>query len=121
MIQREFAEKISIKNNKLNKYNFLVNLYSDYRICFNVSKNVFIPKPKINSSVVKLEFKESNYDWEKINNFCNSVFANKRKKIKNCLSLSDFDTVKYKTKDLYLEKRAEDLSQIELFEIYNSL
>ena len=88
MLQKEVALKYNYNQGKLNKYKFLVSLCSDYKICFNVSKNVFLPKPKIDSTIVKFKFNRKNINWEKTDNFIKMIFNNKRKIIKNNMNLN---------------------------------
>ena len=54
MIQSELADKFNYNKEKMNKYKFLSKYCSNYKILFNVSPNVFYPKPKVKSKIVKL-------------------------------------------------------------------
>ena len=54
MIQSELADKLDYNAGKMNKYKFISEYCGKYKILFNVSPNVFYPKPKVNSKVVKL-------------------------------------------------------------------
>tara|TARA_B100000575_G_C23141698_1_gene664560 strand:+ start:5993 stop:6721 length:729 start_codon:yes stop_codon:yes gene_type:complete len=113
MIQKEVANKIDIKKSKVNKYNFLINLYTNYKKCFDVSKNVFKPIPKVDSSVLTFNFKKYKLDLNKTLKFVNIIFKNKRKKIKNNIC-SD---LLIKTK-IDVNKRVEELRYEELIKIY---
>lgn len=113
MIQKEVGEKFDYKN-KINKYNFYSKLFSNYHICFDVSNNVFYPKPKITSSVVKFEIKNRNIDIEKLDKFSKIIFNQKRKKISNKFELFKLSN------DNKLEKRIEELTFEEVLGIYNS-
>ena len=62
MIQKEVADKFDYNLSKMNKYKFLTKIVSTYTKCFDVSANVFIPKPKVKSSVVKFKFNKNNFD-----------------------------------------------------------
>ena len=53
MIQSELADKFNYNTGKMNKYKFISEYCGRYKILFNVSPNVFYPKPKVNSKVVK--------------------------------------------------------------------
>ncbi len=112
MIQKEVALKLSNKI-KLNKYNFLVEICSKYIICFDVSPNVFYPKPKVTSSVVIFEFKKKDINWIKLNSFVNLIFQNKRKKILNKINIKSI-----KNKNI-LNQRVEELNFNQLLRIYN--
>ena len=111
MLQKEVAEKFDYNLSKMNKYKFLTKLVSTYKRCFEVSPNVFIPKPKVKSTVVKFKFNKKGFDLEKANKFSIQIFKNVRKKINNNL---EFDN-----KNKVLNKRVSELSINELLTIYN--
>ena len=52
MLQKEVALKFDYNLPNMNKYKFLARIVSDFKICFNVSKNVFFPAPKVTSPMV---------------------------------------------------------------------
>ena len=56
--------------------------------CFDVSSKVFIPKPKVKSTIVKFKFNKKKYDLKKANNFSNLIFKNVRKKINNNIKIN---------------------------------
>ena len=58
MIQKEVALKFDYNLTNMNKYKFLTKIVSNYTRCFDVSSNVFVPKPKVKSTVVKFKFKK---------------------------------------------------------------
>ena len=58
MIQSELADKLDYNSGKMNKYKFISEYCGRYKILFNVSPNVFYPKPKVNSKVIKFELKK---------------------------------------------------------------
>ena len=114
MLQKEVAIKFNYNQGKLNKYKFLVSLCSDYKICFNVSKNVFLPKPKIDSAIVKFKFNRKNINWEKADNFIKMIFNNKRKIIKNNMNLNikrDLSSI--------INKRVDQIGLNEILKIYD--
>ena len=55
MIQSELADKLDYQTSKMNKYKFISEYCASYKVLFNVSPNVFYPKPKVNSKVVKFK------------------------------------------------------------------
>ena len=114
MLQKEVALKYNYNQGKLNKYKFLVSLCSDYKICFSVSKNVFLPKPRIDSAIVKFKFNRKNINWEKTDNFIKMIFNNKRKIIKNNMNLN----VKVNINSI-INKRVDQLDLNEILKIYN--
>ncbi len=111
MIQKEVAEKFDYNLPKMNKYKFLTKVVSSFSRCFNVSSNVFVPKPKIKSTVVKFVFNKKNFNLINAKNFSKLIFRNVRKKIYNNIKISN--------KKKLLEKRVDELSIKELLDIYN--
>jgi len=121
MIQKEVAQKMQYKNiKKRNRLNVITELSSNFNIEFNVSKNVFYPKPKIMSSVIKIKPKKNhNIDINKLENFTRDIFKNKRKKISNVIN---FKKIKNKEKIIklnILNLRAEDLNIDQIIKIFN--
>ena len=118
MIQKEVAEKMDYnKTTKKNRLNTFIEISSKFNIEFNVSKNVFYPKPRIESSVIKIYPKKKiKISLEQLEKFTFQIFKNKRKKLKNVLKL------KKKINDIDLNKRAEDLTTnqiLKIFKIYH--
>ncbi len=119
MIQKEVAIKMNYKNNpKKNRLNLFIETTSNYEIKFHVSKNVFFPKPKVNSSVVNIIPKRNiKIDIELFEKFTKEIFNFKRKRLSNTLKIDN----KFKTEisESLLKKRAEDLKTSELLNIFN--
>ena len=111
MIQKEVALKFDYNLPRMNKYKFMTFIVSTYSRCFNISSKVFVPKPKINSTVVKFKFNKKNFDLQKAKKFSNLIFKNVRKKINNNIHLN--------MKDELLNKRVNELNINNLFDIYN--
>ena len=111
MIQKEMAQKFNYNLPKMNKYKFLTKILSTYSVNFDVSSKVFIPKPKVKSSVVKFKFNKEKFDLDNAILFSNLIFKNIRKKINNNINI--------KNSSQLLEKRVNQLKIEELFNIYN--
>lgn len=111
MIQKEVAFKFDYNLTNMNKYKFLTKIVSNYKICFDVSSNVFVPKPKVKSTVVKFKFKKKIVNLKKANNFSNIIFKNIRKKI--------YNNLKIKSNNELTNKRVNQLNIDELLSIYN--
>ncbi len=111
MIQKEVAMKFDYDLPKMNKYKFLTKIVSKYTRCFDVSANVFNPKPKVKSTVVKFILNKNKINFLKINNFSNIIFKNVRKKI--------YNNIKIKSDIHLLNKRVDQLKINELLIIYN--
>ena len=111
MIQKEVAIKFDYNLPKMNKYKFITKIISNYVRCFDVSSNVFTPKPKINSTVVKFTLNKNISDLNKAKCFSNLIFKNMRKKINNNINIKD------KNYNL-LNKRVNELTIEQLLKIY---
>jgi Dimethyladenosine transferase (rRNA methylation) len=116
MLQKEVAEKLNDKKNKkVNKHNFIINTFYNFDIMFNVSNNVFYPKPKVKSCVVKIIPKKNvNIDLEKLLFFSNKIFLYKRKKISNILKNYGMNNID----NNILNMRTEDISREILLKIF---
>ena len=112
MIQSEFADKLDYNRGKMNKYKFISQYCGEYKILFNVSPNVFYPKPKVNSKVVKFVLNKEKIHSEKLDYFLNTFFINKRKKIKSNKN------IKFLINETIANKRYEDLKYFEILDVY---
>lgn len=128
MVQKEVGDRFKAKTNTkdYNSLTIYLNYYFDIKKILDVSKNVFIPKPKVDSIVLELKKKTNKYELKNKSLFFKLVkdaFKQKRKTLKN--NLKDYDLKKI---EIILEKygytlsaRAEQIS-IEIFvEIANCL
>ena len=118
MIQKEVADKMNYVNKiKKNRLNLFIEVASRYNVEFDVSNNVFFPKPKINSSVVTIIPKNNlNIDLNKFESFTREIFQYKRKKLSTVLKLKE-KKISLSNSDIY-EKRAEDLILSELISVF---
>ena len=112
MIQSELADKLNYKSGKMNKYKFISEYCGIYNILFSVSPNVFFPKPKVYSKVVKFDLIKKNIDSQKLDYFLKIFFTNKRKKIKSNKKIKKIIDEKI------ANKRYEELKYIEILNIY---
>ena len=94
MFQKEVAERIvSVHNTK--KYGILsvkTQLLYDVKILFNVSPNVFFPKPKVDSAVISMTRKKNitlDCDLNLLDKVIKLSFQQRRKKLKNSLKRLD--------------------------------
>ena len=111
MVQKEVSLKFDYNLPKMNKYKFITYLNSKYIRCFDISANVFYPKPKVKSSIVKFVIKNNNINFDKANKFSNIIFKNIRKKISNNLNINVNKNI--------LNKRIDKITLKELLIIYN--
>ena len=111
MIQKEVAQKFDYNLPKMNKYKFLTKITCTFHRCFDVSSKVFTPKPKVNSTVIKLKFNKHNPDLKKAHYFSDKIFKNVRKKI--------YNNIKINIDNELVNKRVNQLTIEQLLTIYN--
>ena len=112
MIQSELANKFDYKKEKMNKYKFIFEYCGRYQILFTVSPNVFYPKPKVDSKVIRFHLNDRDVHSKNLDFFFNKFFINKRKKIISNKNFKNFINKKI------IDKRYEDLKYSEVLEIY---
>ncbi|MGM0368247.1 MAG: 16S rRNA (adenine(1518)-N(6)/adenine(1519)-N(6))-dimethyltransferase RsmA [Actinomycetota bacterium] len=88
-IQKDIADRIQAepKTKDYGAYTVKANVLADYNIEFIVSRNCFIPKPNVDSAVVKI-LKNLKLDGKNVKGFFSFVdgcFAHRRKKLLNSL------------------------------------
>lgn len=99
MVQKEVGDRFSAKPNSkdYNSLTLFIDYYFNVKKLFVVSKNVFIPKPNVDSVVVLFEKKNKKYDVINERIFFKLIrdsFKQKRKTLKNNLKDYDFDLIK---------------------------
>lgn len=121
MIQKEVAERLVAKPSS-KEYGILsvfTQFYSDVEILFNVSKNVFYPKPEVDSSIVRLnlksEIKLNKLEENTFRRIVKTAFNQRRKILKNSLKnmFKDLETSKLEkffSLPFDFSRRAEELS-----------
>ena len=133
MYQKEFADRMNGEVGSKNYSRLSAMLYFKCNVetLTNVSAESFIPKPKIDSTVVKLTPKEnriSDDDFKIYSNFTKALFQHRNKKIKNALIdsrhiISNIDKKILKKRlngieddelNEYLSKRVVDLTPEEI-------
>ena len=113
MFQKEVAERIISKPNS-KEYGIIsvrTQLLYDVKILFDVSPNVFFPKPRVNSSVISMTRKKDiniNFDLKLFDRLVKLSFQQRRKKIKN--SLKKLDIKENILEDSIFGLRPEQLS-----------
>ena len=113
MFQKEVAERIISKPNS-KQYGIIsvrTQLLYDVKILFDVSPNVFFPKPRVNSSVISMTRKKNiniNFDLKLFDRLVKLSFQQRRKKIKN--SLKKLDIKENILEDSIFGLRPEQLS-----------
>ena len=116
MIQKEVAQRIVAKPNSktFGILSVLSQFYADVKIIFDVSRNVFYPKPDVTSTVVCWNFKQHiQFPKEKETLFREIVkktFSQRRKMLRNSLKLISTQKIDFNRLKFDLEKRPEQLT-----------
>jgi len=124
MFQKEVADRICAKTGEKNygRLSLITKARFETRFHFNVSRDLFNPSPKVDSSVVSFAINsETNFNNNELiilSNITNIIFSKKRKMIgktlEKFLSLEERKIINY---DNVKTKRPEDLD----FKFYQSL
>lgn len=122
MMQKEVARRIVAGPNS-KEYGILSVLsgfYADVQILFNVSRNVFFPKPKVDSAVVQWNFfpeRRYHVDDEKFFiKLVKSLFGQRRKVISNSIKTMEIGELEI---DFPMNVRPEQLSIAEFVRLNN--
>ena len=125
MMQKEVAERLVAKTNTktYGRLTVVTSAYLNKEICFNISPEVFYPKPKVYSALVKFSKKTSpivhDEEFIKFNKIVRTAFSMRRKMIKNTLSGYHFSSdIKNK---IDFSRRPETLSPEEFVVLVRSL
>ncbi len=124
MFQKEVADRIIAKKNSKNfgRLSVLCNWRMDIKKHFDVTKNCFYPKPKVNSTVLSFKPKKNNLFYLKnpknLETVTRVLFSNRRKMVnKNFLKLFNGNAVIAKDLNLNLKQRPEELSNEMFYKI----
>lgn len=128
MVQKEVGNRFKAKPNtkEYNSLSIFLNYHYDIKKLIDVSRNVFMPKPNVDSIVVEFSKKVNNYKVKNEDVFYKLIkdsFVQKRKTLKNNLKNYDLEKIeailkKYK---FDLTVRAEQLSIDIFIDLANNL
>ncbi len=133
MYQQEFAERMVAYpgDSNYSRLSVMMHFNADVEMLFQVSENVFFPKPKVSSAVIKLTPKTHVNLDEFFLKVTRALFQHKRKKARNALidsfhEINDLnkDDRKYlisKLDQTLMDKRVVKMKPIEILEISNEL
>lgn len=120
MIQKEVADRLAAKpySKAYGILSVLTQFYGITKCLFKVSPNCFYPKPKVTSTVVRIDFHHQlpfeNTDEKLFSIVVRTTFGKRRKTLKNCLKYLPFDETIVKNIiqkiNFPLDKRPEELS-----------
>ncbi len=121
MVQKEVGDrfKANVGGKEYNSLSIFLNYYYDIKKVMDVSRNVFMPMPNVDSIVLSFDKKDETYHLEDKDVFFKLVrdsFKQKRKTIKNNLRDYNLDVIEkvLKENNLDLSTRAEDI-EIKVF------
>lgn len=127
MVQKEVGDRFKAQpgTKEYNSLSIFLNYYFDVKKILDVSKNVFVPKPNVDSIVVGFTKKEQKQlkNRDLFFKLVRDSFTQKRKTLRN--NLKNYDTQKVekvlKKYDLDLSVRAERLTIDQFIDIANEL
>lgn len=128
MVQKEVGDRFKATPNSrdYNSLSVTLQYYFDITKVTLVSKNCFVPKPKVDSIVVKFTRKDKLIDVKDLDlffKFVRDAFAQKRKNLRNNLRDYDLEVIEEALRDLNkdLTFRAEQLSVQDFAYIVNHI
>jgi len=133
MIQKEVADRMnaSASTKDYGALSVAVQYYCDAQIVANVPKTVFIPQPKVDSTVIRLDVLEQPRtdakDKELFFKVVKAAFSKRRKTLLNCLGSYDLGVSKEEVKEVLTlagidpSRRGETLSIEEFARLSNEL
>jgi 16S rRNA (adenine1518-N6/adenine1519-N6)-dimethyltransferase len=119
MVQREVADRFfaAPSTKAYGAVSVLIQLVAERTGFHPVSRNVFRPRPNVESAVVAFSRTGLPDDFAHVKRIVESAFAHRRKKLANSLELSGVDTTRARIPDM----RAEELTPAELLELAREL
>lgn len=134
MVQKEVAQRLcaGAENRKTGSISLAVNYYAEPEILFGVKKGSFMPEPKVDSAVVRLNIRKSPpckvLSEELFFKVIKMAFLQRRKTLINALTGGDAMEVSkpelveiFERLDILLTKRAENLSIKQFADLANEL
>jgi len=118
MFQKELAQRIVFKhgNKSYGRISVMCQVYCNVKIDFIVSKNVFQPKPEVDSAVLTFFPRDGELpNFTTFSYFVKQAFSQRRKKLKNNLP----DAYKLGKIEKWADKRPEEISPDEFIQIYD--
>ena len=128
MVQKEVGDrfKANVGTKDYNSLSIYLNYYFNVKKIMDISRNIFIPKPNVDSIVVEFTKKENSYNLKNEEIFFKLIrdsFTQKRKTIRNNLKNYDLNTIEeiLKKHNQDLNTRAEQITIETFVEIANNL
>ena len=124
MVQKEVAQRLTgkIGTKDYSRVTFMTRLFFDIKICFSISPNVFIPRPKVQSAFISIEkrsdFNKNDVNIKKFSQVVRMAFNQRRKMLRNSLSTLNIDLDVCKVD---FKRRPEQLTVSEFIDISNNI
>ena len=98
MVQKEVGDRLKAQpgSKDYNSLSIYISYYFNVKKLMDVSRNVFLPKPNVDSIVIELSKKENKYKLKNENVFFKLVrdsFVQKRKTLRNNLKAYDLNII----------------------------
>jgi 16S rRNA (adenine1518-N6/adenine1519-N6)-dimethyltransferase len=127
MLQKEVAERLLAKPStpEYGSLSVVVQYYATVRFGFTVPPGAFKPRPKVDSSVVRLDWKAGTLYAPAFTDFVQRAFTSRRKKLANNLlrmfgSLERLEVLRrIETAGIDVNARPEELSFSDFLRVYN--
>ena len=91
MMQKEVAERLSavVGTKAYGRFTVVTGAYLNIEYCFTIPPDVFIPKPKVDSAIIRFTKKEnpliSDEKYMRFNKLVSAAFSQRRKMLRNTL------------------------------------
>ena len=114
MMQKEVADRLCAKvgTKAYGRLTVVVGAYLDIKYCFTIKPDVFIPKPKVESAIVKFSRKEEalieDEKYTRFNKLVSTAFSQRRKMLRN--TLKDWDIPNEVQERINFTRRPETLT-----------
>ena len=117
MLQKELGLRILAKphSKDYSRISVMTQTFCDIKYETDISRNVFNPRPNVDSCIIRLKRKKIKLDFDKYSRYIRYAFQHKRKKIKNNLK----NYVSEEGLKVFGERRAQDISVNEYIDTFN--
>jgi len=126
IIPLDIAKRIVAKK-RTKEYGILTvifNLFSDAKIIQKLSKNVFLPKPNVEASIIHIKFNkviDPAFNSKLFMQVVKAAFGNRRKTLYNSFRNSIFSNCDFSIFGSLMKKRAEELELQDYIELTNHI
>ena len=114
MMQKEVAERLSavVGTKAYGRFTVVTGAYLNMEYCFTIPPDVFIPKPKVDSAIIRFTKKEnpliSDEKYMRFNKLVSAAFSQRRKMLRN--TLKDWDIHPDLQEQINFSRRPETLT-----------